>query len=131
MNINLRSELWKPDMKTICYHICENHPVQEPAWLIPSENLIPWSVIVNFIFSLKELGWFSQMLGRTRTNDSHKRGENCPAGIKKLQFVLVTIFRKVVCLFVMLRCPKWWCCLPCSLYHWKARNQQGCTQMVW
>jgi hypothetical protein len=131
MNINLTSELWKPDMKTICYHICENHPVREPAWLISFENLIPWSVILNFIFFPKELGWFSQMLGRTRTNDSHKRGENRPAGIKKLQFVLVTIFRKVVCLFVMFRCPKWWCRLPCSLYHWKARNQQGCTQMVW
>lgn len=31
--LNLRSKLWKVDMKTDSYHICDNHPICGLAWL--------------------------------------------------------------------------------------------------
>lgn len=53
MDINCRSKLWKSNMKTNCYHISENRPIWELAWLKKIINVIPWSGIIslNYLFS--------------------------------------------------------------------------------
>ncbi len=45
--------LWKPDVKTNCYCICENCPIWEPDESLKKLNfLIPWSILTNPKFNL-------------------------------------------------------------------------------
>jgi len=42
------------------------------------KKLIPWSIIVNLNLKKKKQGQFSEVLGRTKTDGSHKKAENHP-----------------------------------------------------